>query len=142
MGFSTRTMRPEDWAEIRHFEPSEFNSPDKMGYEFMKWLDKVRAYAGVSMDPSSDYRSPHYNAAVGGAKDSAHTDVPCDAVDIKKDPRHDDPNWNYSRYQIVTAALALGCTRIGSYANGSLHLDRTEGKRPSPRMWTIVDNPA
>ncbi len=31
-----------------------------------------------------------------------------------------------------------GCQRIGTYANGSLHLDRSEGKRPHPRMWRVV----
>lgn len=138
MSFSKRTMKPADWAECPHFPPSEFKNPEKMGYEFMVWLEKVRVKANVPMTITSSYRSPAYNASVGGAKDSAHTDTPCNAVDIGMRQRSDDPNWNFSRWQIVMAARDLGCNRIGSYANGSLHLDRTEEKRPAPRMWRVV----
>lgn len=63
---------------------------------------------------------------------------PCDAVDIGMRPRDDDPNWNYSRWQIISAAMQLGCKRIGSYANGSVHLDMSHGSRPAPRMWRVV----
>lgn len=140
MGYSTRCMRPEDWEEIKYFKPSEFKNPEKMGYEFMLWLDDVRATAEVPMDITSSYRSPKYNREVDGAKDSAHTDIPCDSVDIGMRPRPDDPNWNYSRWQIVNTAMDKGCKRIGSYANGSLHLDRSEDTRPSPRMWRVVGN--
>ena len=111
-----------------------------MGYEFIRWLDRVREGAGVPMTITSSYRTPAHNAAVGGATDSAHTDTPCNAVDIGERPRADDPNWNYSRWQIVTTAIALGCKRVGSYADGSLHLDMTHDKRPAPRMWRVVGN--
>lgn len=141
-GFSTRCMTVEDWAQIKYFSMEEFKAPLKMGYEFMLWLDNVRARAGVSMTPSSSYRSPEYNKSVGGAKDSAHTDEPCDAVDFRKDPTPGDPNWNRARFAIVKAAIALGCTRIGFYPNGSLHLDRTESTRPSHCLWNAVDNKA
>ncbi len=142
MSFSSRVMEPADWAVCPHFPPSEFKNPEKMGYEFMVWLEKVRVKANVPMTITSSYRSPAYNKRVGGAADSAHTDNPCNAVDIGMRPRPDDPNWNLSRWLIVMAARDLGCQRIGSYANGSLHLDRTEGQRPAPRMWRVVDNPA
>lgn len=142
MPFSSRTMAAPDWLRIKNFRPNEFKHPEKMGYEFMLWLDEVRTTAGVSMTITSSYRSPAYNAAVGGATDSAHTDVPCDAVDIGKRPTQADPNWNLARYRIITAAMALGCKRIGMYPSGSLHLDRTEDERPAPRIWIAVDNPA
>lgn len=142
MSISTRPMTTDDWRGIRNFGMSEFKQPYKMGKEFVMWLDKVREMAGVPMHPSSDYRTPEHNASVGGAKDSAHTDYPCEAVDIKMTPTPDDKNWNHARYRIITAALALGCTRIGMYPNGSLHLDRTEGERPGGRIWIAVDNPA
>lgn len=138
MSFSSRTIQPKDWDAIKHFLPSEFSHPDKLGYEFVLWLDQVRELAGVPMTITSSYRTPEYNKRVGGATDSAHTDVPCNAIDIGERPRADDPNWNRSRYQIVRAALVNGCTRIGTYANGSLHLDRTEDKRPGERMWRVV----
>jgi uncharacterized protein YcbK (DUF882 family) len=138
MAFSSRTMKPDDWKKLEWFEPDAFKHPEKMGYEFMVWLDSVREEAGVPIVITSSYRDRAYNKSVGGAADSAHVDVPCNSVDIGMRPRPSDPNWNYSRFAIVQAALRLGCQRIGTYANGSLHLDRTEDKRPAPRMWRVV----
>lgn len=140
--FSSRVMRPEDWPGLRHFKAREFSFPGRMGYEFMLWIDNVREMAGVPMIASSGYRSPERNITVGGAEDSAHTDKICNAIDIKRVPRDDDPNWNFSRYRILSAAQAMDCVRIGLYANGSMHFDRTEDVRPSPRIWVVVDNPA
>lgn len=138
MGFSSRAMRAGDWVEIKYFKPTEFKNPERMGYEFMLWLDKLRQRASVPMTITSSYRSPAYNKSVGGASDSAHTDTPCNAVDIGMRPRKDDLNWNYTRWQIIMTARDMGCRRIGSYNNGSLHLDRTEDNRPSPRLWRVV----
>lgn len=138
MGFSSRVMKPADWKEIKHFKPAEFKNPEKMGYEFMLWLDQLRLRAGVPMTITSSYRSPAYNRGVGGASNSAHTDTPCNAIDIGMRPRASDSNWNYTRWQIIKCAMETGCRRIGSYANGSLHLDRSEQTRPAPRMWRVV----
>lgn len=138
MAFSSRTMTAEDWTRIRHFRREEFREPEKMGYEFMLWLDELREKAGVPIPISSSYRSPAYNRQVDGAPRSAHTDTPCNAVDVPESPRSDDPNWNASRWAIVTAAIGLGCRRIGFYANGSLHIDRSEDSRPAPRLWRVV----
>jgi hypothetical protein len=136
--FSSRTMTAADWKEIKHFRPSEFRRPSRMGYEFVKWLDAVREGAGVPMVITSSSRTTVHNADVGGATNSAHTDVPCNAVDVGERPRKDDPNWNLSRWAIVSTAIALGCKRIGLYADGSLHLDMTHDRRPAPRMWRVV----
>ena len=140
MPFSTRTMRPEDWAEIKHFTPDEFAHPEKMGYEGMKWLDMLREQAGVPIVITSSYRTPEHNASMRppGAKNSAHCLVPCDCWDIGERPRPDDPQWTYSRFRIVSAAILMGCKRIGSYSDGSLHLDRAEDTHPAPRMWRVV----
>jgi hypothetical protein len=135
-------MRARDWGDIKHFTPIEFRHPERMGYEFLLWLDKLRDACGFAFVITSDYRSPLYNKAVGGAKDSAHSDEICQAIDIGKRPRENDPNWNFSRWQIITKGIILGCQRFGLYSNGSLHLDRTEHIRPAPRIWTAVDNPA
>lgn len=138
MSFSSRTMTAADWSRIKNFTPAEFSEPSKMGLEFMLWLDSVRDEAGVPMTITSSYRTPEHNAAVGGASDSAHCDVPCNSIDIGMRVRPDDPNWNYTRWMIITTAIRLGCKRIGTYADGSIHLDRTEDKRPAPRMWRVV----
>ena len=131
-------MRPEDWKTIRHFQPSEFRKPHLMGYEFIRWLDSVREFAGVPIHITSDARSAEHNAEVGGASDSAHVDVPCNAVDIGERPTPDDPHWSHARLAIVSAALTKGCRRIGTYADGSLHLDMTHDRRPSQVMWRLA----
>lgn len=135
---SSRTMQPQDWSALRHFEQSEFAFPHLMHRDFMNWLDELRDRVGMPMVITSSHRTPEHNAKVGGAKDSAHTDVPCRAVDIGERPRADDPNWNRTRWAIVTTAIAMGCRRIGTYADGSLHLDMTHDKRPADRMWRVV----
>lgn len=138
MPFSTRTMTTDDWATLAYFRPSEFRHPDKMGVEFMRWLDDLRRVADVPIVVTSSYRTKAHNTRVGGAKDSAHCDVPCNAVDIGERPRADDPSWNYTRWRIVQTAMAMGCQRIGLYANGSIHLDMTHDERPAPRLWRVV----
>lgn len=138
MAFSTRCMTSEDWSILAiefgaaYFSPSEFKEPHRMGYEFMRLLFQIRMDAGVPMRPTSSYRAPWYNRLIGGAKDSAHMDEPiCDAIDI-------GCKSNEDRYHIVGAFYKNGCTRIGIYKNGSLHLDRTEGRRPANRLWTVI----
>lgn len=141
MTYSTRTMQADDWAVLAYFTANEFTHPDKMGYEFMLWLDRVRARARVPMTVTSSSRTPEHNAEVHGAKDSAHVDVPCNSVDIGMRPTPDDPHWNLARGKIIFAAYELGGRRFGFYPNGSLHLDRTELIRPAA-FWFAVDNPA
>ena len=147
MSFSKRTMRAEDWDSIRFFSRDEFKAPERMGYEFMLWLDRVHAKASslapetevFQMIVSSSYRDPEYNRRVGGAKKSSHMDTPCDVVDIRGvyDRYADDPNWNKHRLKIMLAASMLGCRRIGIYTDGSLHIDRTESRRPMG-LWVRV----
>lgn len=143
--FSSRTMRKEDWKEIKNFTAAEFvmgperiPCADKMGYEFMLWLDDFREQADVPMTITSSSRTRIYNKMVGGASDSAHVDVPCNSVDIGMRPRKDDPNWNFTRWELMTTAARMGCKRIGMYSNGSLHFDRTEDQRAAPRIWVVV----
>lgn len=133
--FSSRTMTNADWIVLPYFKKSEFKHPEKMGYEFMQELVRVRKMAGCPMYPTSDYRDPTYNKKVGGAEDSAHTDIPCDASDFQ-------PRNSVERFAIVRAAILCGFVRIGIYKNGSLHLDRTEDRRPAHVLWTVVSNPA
>lgn len=125
-------MTAADWDKVYpEFQPHEFDFPDKMGYEFMLWLHKLRIKVGFSIHISSDFRNPAHNDTVGGASKSAHMDTPCDAVDIHK-------LTSVTRYKLVKAAIELGCQRIGVYENGSVHLDRTEDERPSPVLWVKV----
>ena len=148
MSFSSRRMRDSDWDSIRFFSPTEFKNPGAMGWEFLLWLDRVHAKASslaprtsaFHMVVSSSHRDPAYNARIGGARKSSHVDIPCDAVDIGGvyERYRDDMNWNKHRLKIQKAALMLGCMRVGIYPNGSLHLDRTEDRRPSG-LWVRVN---
>lgn len=150
--FSSRTMALGDWDKIKHFRPDEFTTKDpgnvrvpvadKMGYEFVLLLDAVREDAGVPMHVSSSYRTPSHNVLVGGAEDSAHMDEPCNAADIVPALTPDDPHGNRARWAIVNAFIKHGCKRVGIYADGSIHADMTDDKRPAPVLWTKVDNPA
>ena len=133
--FSDHVMADADWANLTHFDKSEFAEPSAMGLNFLHWLDGVREAAGVPFHITSSYRTHAHNVAVGGAADSAHCDLPCNAVDLM-------PANGEERFKIIDAALAAGCQRIGLYANGSIHLDRTEDKRPAPAIWTVVANKA
>jgi len=133
MSFSTRCMKAEDWAEIRYFKITDFNRPDNIGYEFMIWIDNLRHKLGLKIYPSSDSRTPESNEAAGGASKSAHLDPICDAMDFSGIRMTAS-----TRYALVALAIQEGCERIGVYANGSVHLDRTEDIRPSPVLWTKV----
>lgn len=135
MPFSTRTMQPADWPLLHHFKPTEFQHPEKMGFQFMVKLDHFREQAGVPFRITSSYRTPAHNKAVGGAKDSAHTDDICEAVDIWPANSHD-------AYEIMRAAFQCGYERIGMYANGSFHFDTTGDRRPNRVLWHVVGNPA
>lgn len=139
--FSSRRMAPADWAGVRYFKAGEFKYPDRMGYEFVMWLDELRHRAGVPVYLAGDYRTKARNLQVGGAADSPHVEIPCNAIDISYKPTASDPNWNYTRAVLIATAIELGCRRIGIYPNGGLHFDRTEDVRPAPRFWVRVDNP-
>lgn len=128
-----RLMQAGDWAEVQHFKPQEFQHPEKMGRSFIFWLDRVRSRAGCKMRITSSWRSPQHNEAVGGAKNSAHMDEICQAIDTM-------PESSEDRFAIVNAALAEGGQRIGIYQDGSIHLDRTEDVRPAPVIWTVVNH--
>jgi len=140
MPFSTRAMQPADWALIKHFKPTEFKYPGKMGFQFMLKLDRMADESGVPCDVSSDHRPAVYNKKVGGAKNSAHVDGDqegelCEATDIS-------PRNGHHRYEIMRAIYLVGFERIGCYGNGSLHVDTTGDRRPNRVLWPVVSNPA
>jgi uncharacterized protein YcbK (DUF882 family) len=140
MPYSSRCMLPVDWSRLTFFTAAEFKEPGLMGFEFLNWLESLRTAINIPLTLTSTYRSATYNTTVGGAPDSAHCDIPCNAVDIGERVRADDPNWNHSRWLIMTTAVKLGCTRMGLYANGSIHLDMTADRRPGERIWRVVGN--
>lgn len=111
---------------MKYFKKSEFSDYEKMDETFLSWLEELREKLGEPIRINSSYRDPKHNASVGGVSKSAHTEVPCKAVDIHcTDSRY--------RYKLVTLALSLGCVRVG-IGRTFVHLDFSKNK-PQEVMW-------
>lgn len=54
-------------TDLHWFRPSEFNHPEHMDTEFVRWLDTVRELAQVPFRLTSDARTPTENAAASGS---------------------------------------------------------------------------
>ena len=103
--------------DLKYFKPSEFTMGGENIYHlmdnlFLRTLDKLRYNSGERMNITSSYRSPEYNASVGGASKSMH--LHGRAVDIVCTNSH-------SRMILIREALLLGMT-VG-VAGTFLHLD-------------------
>ena len=109
---------------LKYFKLSEFESPDlpnvnNMCPKFLKKLDKARAIAGIPFFITSGYRSPQHNLDVGGVQDSAHTLIPCKAVDIACDN-------SINRQKIIRALAKVGLTRRLGIAKSFIHTDDSQ----------------
>lgn len=106
------------------FLPSEFRHPYQMDVHALLLFHRIRLDSGVPMRINSSYRTPAENAAVGGARNSAHVESPCTALDLQL-------LSNAERYRLLASALRHGVHRIGlakyradpSTGAGLLHLD-------------------
>lgn len=122
------------WREIAPwFVPAEFRHPEAMDAAFLRRLARARQRARVPFRMVSDHRPPEHNARVGGARHSAHLEIPCRAADLHVAN-------NEERFRVVAALLAEGFERIGIYparpdGSGSVHVDASE-THPAPRLWT------
>jgi len=88
----------------------------------MDCLQAFRNIRGIPFTPNSAYRSPAYNASIGGAKHSMH--LLGRAYDIPILP-------NMSREQIHDTAREVGFTGFGDY-NTFVHIDTGR-----PRYWDL-----
>jgi zinc D-Ala-D-Ala carboxypeptidase len=102
------------------------NVYDKMDIELMAMLEEAREKAGIPIVITSSYRTPEYNAKIGGKPNSAH--LRGRAVDIAIY----DGN---QRYIIVKALLEAGFQRIG-IGKTFLHADIDTQNLPAPVVWT------
>ncbi len=122
------------WREIApELVRRDFHHPERMDPAFLRLLSAARRRAGVPFRITSDHRPPEHNARVGGARRSAHREVPCRAVDLSVAS-------GLERYRVVEALLAVGFRRIGIYpaaedGSGAIHVDASP-ENPSPRIWT------
>ena len=116
-------MIPTYWDDIRHFKPSEFDSPDAKGSgaEHMdectvRMLDDLREILGRPLAVTAGYRTKQHNADLGGAESSQH--LLGRAADIRVANGKEI-------YDIVTFAIRLGFKGIGVY-DAHVHLDTRE----------------
>lgn len=109
----------KDWL-ILGDSPTRNGGFESMNSKLLDRLVDVAKAAGYKLTLISGYRSPAYNASVGGAKSSAHTRR--NAVDITVS------NKSYKeRVRLIQIAIDKGIRGIGVYST-SLHFD-IEGKR-------------
>jgi len=114
----------EQEMALKYFKLSEFESPDLPGVnnmcpKYLKKLDKARGLAGIPFVITSGYRSPQHNLDVGGVQDSAHTLIPCKAVDIACDN-------SINRQKIIKALAEVGLTRRLGIAKLFIHTDDSQ----------------
>jgi len=115
---------------LRHFQLSEFDSPDipgsgsSMDTDFLEVLEAIREDAGIPFIITSGFRTEEYNIKVGGVENSAH--LRGKAADIRAGNAR-------NKYIIVHFAIKHGITRIG-IGKTFIHLD-IDQVLPNPAIW-------
>ena len=116
---------------MRHFQISEFDSPDapgsgvKMDKHFLDMLDCIREEADIPFHINSGYRTAAYNRTLkDSTPNSAHTRGM--AVDIRAETGRE-------KLLIVRAAVIHGIKRIG-IGKTFIHID-CDSTLPNPTIW-------
>ena len=122
-----KDVRAAEWP-LEHFAPSEIACKGSgevvLDIEAGRCLDRLRRRVDRPVRLTSAYRSPEYNAKVGGSPNSYH--LRGQAFDI------DWSQWaSLARYDLIQQAISLHFGGIGVYSlQGFIHLDIGP-----PRFW-------
>ena len=124
MSIKTYSLKKHGSTKLsEHFTVREFTCSDgsdeiRIDPNLVKYLEKIRAHFGKPVRITSGYRSPTYNAKVGGVKNSYHmkgmaADIVIDGVKSK---------------EVAQYAEKIGCGGIGWYeARNFTHIDTRSG---------------
>jgi uncharacterized protein YcbK (DUF882 family) len=124
----------EEGLVLKHFDLSEFDSPDEPGsgniYMDKKFLEKLDYARGnvegkMIFKITSGYRSEKWNLKVGGKWGSSH-----------KVGKAADIAYNGSRecYWLLTSLLSVGINRLG-VGKGFVHCDVDNLKKEGEVIW-------
>lgn len=118
------TPSTNEWENIKHFVPKEFDSPDvsgsglNMNYAFIQKLDSARTVSEIQYIINSGYRTIQHNKKVGGKSNSAH--LKGLAADISA-------LTSNQKFRLVYGLMEAGFTRIGIY-DTHIHVDMDKSK--------------
>ena len=94
-------------------------------------LDRAREFFGNPIVLTCGYRSPEYNAEIGGVPESAHTKGMAADVRAPSDPA--------MRERLMWSFGAAGFRRVES-APRHFHVDTDDQTKPSPAWWQGEDH--
>ena len=98
------------------------NVDDRVNPLLISIVETTAKEFGRTLTIVSGYRSPTYNAKIGGAKKSQHTQG--NALDISSSNL-----GNRDRLRLIELASKNGAVGIGVYSGGSMHFDYRRGPR-------------
>lgn len=107
-------------ADLTHFKPAEFSHPEVMDAAFCRWLDRVRARAGVPMTITNAGRVAAANEPPGSAgSKSLHRRGR--AVDVRS------KTWSHSqKWSVARAIVELAFDAPGGVEWEMVHSDTDE----------------
>ena len=119
-----------NWNNYRHFERSEFDSPDvegsgdEMQEGFIRMLHRARVLSNTPFRINSGYRSHSHNQKVGGTPNSSHLKGCAADIHISS---------SVQRMKVLAALVDAGFRRIG-IADTFIHVDNDPSKNDA--CWT------
>ncbi|MCG8553589.1 MAG: D-Ala-D-Ala carboxypeptidase family metallohydrolase [Desulfobacterales bacterium] len=135
--FSLNEMTRSDTAArkgINNIPPA--NMMVKLRDLCVQVLEPVRLHFGVPIRPSSGYRSPELNLAVGGAKTSQHPKGEAVDFEVSGVSNYDLACW--IQHELVYDQLILECYTPGVPDSGWVHVSYRAGRNRKQAM-TYVD---